>query len=416
MDQVADFFYRFFLGFTVKMSFNQLMQLMSLGNIISLFSLLAPGLSTTWAAELTLWMRADKSHQRMAQLGQEFQENTGIAVRVETPEAAIDKFIRAAQIGKGPDLFWWAHDRTGDLVASGLLQALELSPSQRQQFDEKALQAFTIQGTLYGYPIGMEAVTLVYNRRWVTEVPPSFEALANLKESLAIQGIQLLSFDYSNFYFTFPFLAAQEAAIFPVNSLRWSQQVKLNAPGSVAGLAWLTNAQKQGVLLRDASYSVMIAQMIQQKLAFMITGPWEWSHLTQNQVDYGVAPLPTLGGHPARAFVGVQGFMINRSSPHPELAQEFMENYVLTERGLQILNGDVPIGVPAVKAYAQTLSQDPRIAATQKSVETGILIPNHPEMNAVWTHMAGVTGDVINDRISAQDALDQVVKKIRKDP
>lgn len=398
------------------MLLNQFMKPMFLRSIISLISLLVPGINSARSTELTLWMRADKSYQGMAQLGQEFQQATGIRVRIETPEATIDKFIRAAQSGKGPDLFGWAHDRTGDLVASGLLQSVELSLSQRQQFNEKALQAFTLQDTLYGYPIGMEAVTLVYNRRWVAQAPRSFEALAHLKASLVAKGIQTLSFDYSNFYFTFPFLAAQEEAIFPTHPLRWSQQVRLNAPGSVAGLTWLANAQKQGVLLRDASYSVMMSQMIQQKLAFMITGPWEWSNLTQNQVDYGVAPLPTLGGKPVRAFVGVQGLMINRSSPHPELAQEFMEKYVLTEHGLHVLNQNVPIGVPALKTYAQTLSQDPRIAATQASVETGILIPNHPEMNAVWTHMTGVTGDVINGRVLAQDALDQAVKKIQQDP
>ncbi len=364
--------------------------------------------------ELVIWMRADKSTQGMRQLGQRFQQETGIPVRVEAPEGAIDKFMQAAQVGKGPDLLGWAHDRVGDLTASGLLSPVDLSPAVRQRLLDKAVAAFEIQGDLYGYPIGMEALTLISNRQILPMPPTSFEAIIELQEPLAQQDLYTVMFDYANFYFSFPLLAAQGGYIFqqlPDGSLD-PQDVGLDHPGAVAGLRTIERMVEEQVLLKDTSYSVMVANMVQDQLAVMITGPWEWSNLERNGVDFQVSPLPTLGGEPARSLIGVQGLMVNRSSPNLDLVQEFVEHYVLTVEGLRILNEDVAIGVPSVRQLAEQMSQDPRIEATLESIETGVLIPNIPEMNAVWTAMAGLVADVVNDRIEAEAALESAVEKI----
>lgn len=364
--------------------------------------------------ELVIWMRADKSTQGMRQLGQQFQRDTGIAVRVEAPEGAIDKFIQAAQVGQGPDLLGWAHDRVGDLTGSGLIRSVDLSPAVRGRLLDKAVAAFQIQGGLYGYPIGMETLTLITNREILPQPPESFEAIMALQDQLAQRDLYTLMFDYANFYFSFPLLAARGGYIFnrlPDGSLD-PQDVGLNDPGAVAGLRWIDRMVEQRVLLKDTSYSVMVANMVQERLALMIAGPWEWSNLERNGLDFEVSPLPTLGGDPARSLIGVQGLMVNRSSPNPDLVQEFVERYVLTEAGLRILNEDVAIGVPSVRSLAEEMGRDPRIQATLESIETGVLIPNIPEMNAVWTAMAGLVADVVNDRIEAEAALDSAVDKI----
>ncbi|NJK64354.1 MAG: extracellular solute-binding protein, partial [Synechococcaceae cyanobacterium SM2_3_1] len=192
------------------------------------------------------------------------------------------------------------------------------------------------------------------------------------------------------------------------------KDVGLDQPGAIAGLEMLEDLVAQGVILRDSTYSIMVANMVQQDLGLMITGPWEWSNLEKNDVNFGVVPLPSMKGHPTPAFVGVQGFLINQASPNADLIQEFMEHYVLTPEGLQVLNQDVPVGIPSLRAVAGAWSADPRLEATLKIVEQGVLIPNIPEMNAVWTQMSGVIGDVVNGRISAEDALTQSTQQIEE--
>ena len=44
-----------------------------------------------------------------------------------------------------------------------------------------------------------------------------------------------------------------------------------------------------------------------------------------------------MAGKKAAPFVGVKGVMINKSSPNKELAVEFIENYMLTAKGLKTI-------------------------------------------------------------------------------
>ena len=42
---------------------------------------------------------------------------------------------------------------------------------------------------------------------------------------------------------------------------------------------------------------------------------------------------------------------INAASPNKELAKEFLENYLLTDEGLEAVNKDKPLGAVALKSY-----------------------------------------------------------------
>ena len=73
----------------------------------------------------------------------------------------------------------------------------------------------------------------------------------------------------------------------------------------------------------------------------LISGPWAWSNLRENGIEFGLAPVPGVDGNPGRPFVGVLGAMINKASPDQFLAKEFMENYVLSAEGMETMNDDV---------------------------------------------------------------------------
>jgi maltose/maltodextrin transport system substrate-binding protein len=77
--------------------------------------------------ELLIWVNRDKGYRALVELGDEFQKDLRIPVRVETPDNLTDKFQSAAQSGKGPDIVLWAHDRIGEWADAGLLRPLEFS-------------------------------------------------------------------------------------------------------------------------------------------------------------------------------------------------------------------------------------------------------------------------------------------------
>ena len=118
--------------------------------------------------------------------------------------------------------------------------------------------------------------------------------------------------------------------------------------------------------------------MAQGKVAMMINGPWSWDNLKKANIDFGVAKIPTVGGKKAAPFVGVLGAMINKASPNRDVAVEFIENYMLSVKGLKMINDDVPLGTPASKALYAELKSNPNIQATMASAQDGVADAQQP--------------------------------------
>ena len=87
---------------------------------------------------------------------------------IEAPEKITDSFPLAAQVAKGPDIVIWAHDKIGEWAEGGLIAPIEFSDALAHKFFPKALQAVLHQNRSWGYPIALETVTLIYNRKLST--------------------------------------------------------------------------------------------------------------------------------------------------------------------------------------------------------------------------------------------------------
>jgi maltose/maltodextrin transport system substrate-binding protein len=113
-----------------------------------------------------------------------------------------------------------------------------------------------------------------------------------------------------------------------------------------------------------------------------------------------------LGDKPAKPFVGVLGCMIAAPSPMKDVAREFLENWLMKPENLRLVNANVPIGVPASKAFYAELERDPNIRASMASVKQGEPTPNIPEIGRFWTAMDAALEAITNGQQSPQAALD----------
>jgi hypothetical protein len=120
---------------------------------------------------LLVWINGDKGYNGLQKVGDAFTRASGVPVVVQHPEGAPDKFQAAAGAGKGPDIFCWPHDRVGEWAKSGLIVPVRPTPAVRDAIEDAAWQAFTYRGKVWGYPIAIEAVGLIYNRALVPEPP-----------------------------------------------------------------------------------------------------------------------------------------------------------------------------------------------------------------------------------------------------
>jgi len=364
--------------------------------------------------KLLIWINGDKGYNGLQKVGDEFAKKTGVQVTVEHPEDAPGKFQQAAAAGKGPDIWIWAHDRIGEWIAGGLLQPVAPSKKALADIDPLALKAFSVGGKTWGYPISIEAVALVYNKTLVPVPPKTFEEVIALDKKLSASGKKAILWDYNNTFFTWPLLAAGGAYPFKLKADgNFDPTVTgVNNAGGVKGTELLASLIKTGVMPKGAGYADMEAGMAQGKIAMMINGAWSWDNLKKSNINFGVARIPMVNGKKAAPFVGVIGAMISKASPNRDVAVEFIENYMLSVKGLKTINDDVPLGTPASKALFAELKSDPNIQATMASAQDGNPMPNNPEMGRFWSSMASALQNVTEGRQAPQEALDAAAKRI----
>ena len=392
--------------------------LIILTSLSLIFAASAQAFSTN---ELLIWVGGDKAYEGIRQVGAQFTKDMEIKVKVEIPENITDRFQQAAASGSGPDIVFWAHDRYGEWARSGLLAPINPSPEFKKGVNNIGWEAMTSNGKIYGYPISLEAISLIYNKTILPTPPASFEEMFPLAIKLKEQpvpnskekGIITIMWDQNEPYYTMPLLAADGGYVFQKTASGYNvKKTGVNDPGAMAGAKMLVELIDKGVMPRGVDYGVMEANFNQQKVAMMITGPWAWANLDKNKINYGVAPLPKLHGKPARAFVGVWGAALNNASPNKSIANEFLENYLLTEQGLTIMNEDVPLGAVANLAMMEKLMKDPRIAATYQNVEQGLIMPNVPEMGKFWSAMETALRNITSGRQNYRQALNDAAKRI----
>lgn len=364
--------------------------------------------------KLLIWINGDKGYNGLAKVGEEFTKKTGVQVVVEHPEDAPNKFQQAAAAGKGPDIWIWPHDRVGEWLGAGLLQPVTPSKKVQADIDPLGWKAFTIGGKTWGYPVSIEAVALVYNKDLVPTPPKTFEEVIALDKKLSAQGKKAILWDYTNTYFTWPLLGANGGYAFKAkgDGTYDAADTGVANAGALKGAELLAQMVKDGVMPKGAAYADMESGVNQGKVAMMINGPWSWDNLRKSKINFGVAKIPTVAGAKATPYVGVLGAMISKASPNRDVAVEFIENYMLTPAGLKTIDDDVPLGVPASKAFYDQLKSNPNIQATMASAQDGTPMPNNPEMGRFWSSMQSALQNVTEGRQTPKAALDAAAKRI----
>ena len=384
----------------------------------ALAALAACAPATPWAAEpprLLVWINGDKGYNGLQKVGDAFEKVSGVKVVVQHPEGAPDKFQAAAGAGKGPDIFCWPHDRVGEWAKSGLIVPVQPPRRIRDEIEASAWQAFTWRGKVWGYPLAIEAIGLIYNKALVKTPPATWDEVFALDKALAPQGAKAILWPYAMSFFSWPLLAGPGGFVFGRNAQGEYDPsvVGVNNAGALAGAQLLDRLVREGLMPRGARYSDMEAQFAAGKVAMMISGPWAWDNVKKKRIDFGVAAVPALNGKPAKPFVGVLGCMVTAPSAVKDIAREFLENHLLRIDGLKTVSADVPLGTPANKAYFAELASDPHIRATMDNARAGEPIPNIPETGRFFPAMDAALEAISQGRQPPREALDGAAARMK---
>jgi maltose/maltodextrin transport system substrate-binding protein len=368
--------------------------------------------------ELLVWMDADRT-RTLEPILKKFQDQYAIKVHLESPQNITDSFPTAAQSGKGPDIVIWAHDKVGEWADAGLISPIEVHHETREKYLPQAWEAVTHADRVWGFPIGLETVTLIYNKKLLDGPPPkSLSDLAALNEKIKKQhpGVTAILWDYKSAYYSWGIFASAGAYIYAKNQDGYDlNNVGVANSGAVEALSMILGLIKSGVLPKSVSYSAAEELMSQGKLAMTISGPWAWANLMKTGIDFGLAPVPGFGDNPSKPFVGVSAAYINRASSNQDIAKEFIEGFLISEEGLNAMNEAKPIGIPSLISLAQKLDQEnPLLREMKICIEQGQVMPNIPEMGRFWSAVGSALQLATNGQASVKTALDDAAENMRK--
>ena len=379
----------------------------SLGAAFSADALIAEG-------QLTIWINGDKGYNGIAKVGEIYTTKTGIKVTVSHPDQPEVRFQQTAATSNGPDIFLWAHDRFGDWVQTGLLAPIEPSKEEKEKFASFAWDAMTVGGKIYGYPLSVEAVGLICNKKLVPAAPENWEDFPKLDEELKKQGARAIFWDYTTPYYSYPLISAQGGYAFRkgLDGFYDVTETGIANDGAKAGFRFLADLVRNGHMDKGPDYAVMEENFAKGILGCIIAGPWALGSFKDAGIDYSVNRLPKLGGKRSRPFLGILGFTISSASPNKKLAIDFLENYLLTDSGLREVNNDRPLGVAALKSFQKTLGSDPVVAVTIENAKEGDLMPSVPEMSKFWPAFQNALKNATTGRETPDEAAETAAKRI----
>ncbi|PKH09338.1 maltose/maltodextrin ABC transporter substrate-binding protein MalE [Moritella sp. Urea-trap-13] len=363
--------------------------------------------------EILIWINGDKSYEGLAEIGRQFEADTGVKVNVQHPDSLEAKYQQVAATGGGPDIIFWAHDRFGGYAKTGVLAEINPGKEFKNKLVDFSWDAVTYEGKLVGYPVAIETPSLIYNKDLLPEPPRTWEEVAAIDKKMRSEGKKAIMWDVKNAYFTWPLISANGGYAFKKTDSGFDgKQIGVNSKAGIEGLQFLVDLVKNDVISPDMDYAVSEGEFNRGRVAMTINGPWSWANIEKSKINYGVAVLPTLKGGASNPFVGVLSAGINAASPNKDLSVEFLENYVITDNGLKTMNDDKPLGAVTLKSFQQVLAKDSRIAATMINAENGEIMPNIPEMTAYWFAEGAAIENAILGRQTVKEALDTAAKQL----
>ncbi len=363
-------------------------------------------------AELTFWTNKVAFGTEIAAA---FEAEFGVKVNVEEVGFdSISKLMLEGPAGNAADVVWGTHSNVLDVYNSGV--ALEVDPTivatMQEELQTAAIDAMTIDGQMYGYPLGIETTVLAYNKD-VVETP------ATTYEEIFEVAAEFNNADENKFYYLnvmgmytfYPLFSAAGAYLFGADGMD-NENPGFNTPEFIQGLEYI--AQIGAVTDIAASDLLMNAgpfldqNFIDGNTAYYQVGPWSLATFADAGVNYGLIPHPTLGGNPAKPWAAISANYVNYYTDYPIAAQMFAHYMTSVEAGVTLYTTDK--NITARKDYLEIdgLKDDADMLIFAEGFANAVPQPSASNMNFIWTPTEAGISAVWDGTMTPEDAAAKI--------
>ncbi|MCL2594227.1 MAG: maltose ABC transporter substrate-binding protein [Promicromonosporaceae bacterium] len=326
-------------------------------------------------------------------------------VNVELGDTATNMALDGPA-GTGADVFVGPHDVLGALVEQGLIYPVANEAALRANVLGSFVNALTLDGTTWGYPIAGETWTMVYNRDLVDTPPRTWDELISFIETFNEEnpGMFGLAYDVGNFYYNSMWMTMDGNRLFGPYGTNASDP-EVNTPASVAGFTYFQSLRPlmRGVASGDLDTGAVDGLFMAGQSAIHLTGPWNVANFDEAGLNWGVATMFSLPGQttPALTFAGTRTMFVSAFSEHQDAAHAFA--LFMTTPEMQQLRVDITGALPT--STADIAMDHPAMAGFAAQMEFAFVMPSIPAMGAVWDALNTATGNIW-DGADPQSELD----------
>ena len=313
--------------------------------------------------------------------------------------AYLSKLEAAIPTGNGPDVFIDSHERLPELLSRDLLESWPNDPTVADDFSSSSLAALSSAGARYGTPLALKSLALYVNTRLVPEGRVTDTAqLRELRRSLP-QGVYPLVFEADN-----PYYAAAVLHAFGGELLSPAGDYALLDAPAERTLDTLAAWTRAGIVPEAPSGDLVKRLFTSGAAATAIDGPWLAADLPA-ELPFSVQALPALseaGGRPLLPYVTIEAAFVSRHTPHAAAAFA-LARFLAGEAGAR-LRAEVGGQVVALRNLRDT-RVDSRLRAFAEAAATGIPMPVHARMHAVWEPAERALHGVLRGKTEPKSAL-----------
>ena len=350
-----------------------------------------------------------------------------IAPRAVPFDAYPDRISAAIPRGRGPDMFIFAHDRTGNWAEEDIIEPLNkwlLDPSILERFFEPTVVPLVYKHQLYGLPLAYKSLVLYYNTDLISSPPQTTDemiqlALRHTARDSAEERFGLV-YEYTKLYFHVPWIHGFGGTV-----LDGEDQVHIHEPASIRALQFAAALYQTHRVLPDSPSSQSITSLFNQgRAAMVINGPWFRAEI--EGAPYHVAPLPIVSDTdpPTRAqpFLTVEAMMMSAGGSNQNCAFEAMVWFATNRDGARIRmeQGHQPValqsayGTPDAAEHDDAML-DPAMAVFRDQMLSSVPTPNTPTMLRVWANADTAIFRAIKNGDSATEVLATARERIEED-
>jgi len=277
---------------------------------------------------LLIWESAGSSLTFLEEMALQFQEETGVTVEVRP--VSIIQMVNALKSNNGEgtaDVFALPHNDISlisemDYIFSHNDLDFSLDPDI---FLPEVYNSLKYKNNYYGLPIAIETSIFLYNKNiFKVRAPQDFKDIIEFGKSYTNKekNQYTIAFDIGDYYYSQSFLGIDGGSTFDKNN----NILLIDSEKSISGIQKLLELKEisfEDISQFDPSY--MMDLFTQGQLASLIGGPWLINTLLEDEVNLGIANLPTWNGKPLPSLLSTRTLQVSKLTKYPETAKSFLE-------------------------------------------------------------------------------------------